>query len=229
MKHVIQPYMPVRKGFFILLFLSVILFFVLFSMNFGNLNSASKIRELSKEIHELTTEKELLEFEIAKMKRSEEITQVARREGHQNNVVLQSRLADLESELEFYRDVVGGVGVHSIPRIKGLRITRLEGAGRYGYKLVLTYLNKTTRVAEGSLAVAIYGDLDGMRTALRYSEVVESGPKSLHFKFKRFFMFEGTLKLPDGFVARQIEIEISNSSRKQEGYKETYDWDSAIN
>jgi hypothetical protein len=228
-KHVIRPHMPMRKGLSILLFLSVILFLVLFAMNFGDLNSARKIRELSKEVHELIATRKLLEFEIAKMRRSEEITQGARREGHQNNVALQSRLAELESELEFYRDVVGGVGVHSIPQVKGLRITRLEGPGRYGYKLVLTYLNKTTRVAEGSLALVVYGDLDGVRTGLKFSEIVESGPQSLDFSFKRFFMFEGTFKIPEGFVARQIEIEVTNSSRKRAGYKETYDWESAIN
>ena len=229
MKHVIRPHTPVRKGLFILIFLFTILFLVLFSINFGDMNSARKIRDLSKEVRELTIAKDLLNFEIAKMKRYEEITRGAEIEGHQKNVALQSRLAELESELEFYRDVVGGVGVNSIPRIKGLRINQLEGVGRYSYKLVLTYLNKTTRVAEGSLTVTIYGELDGRRTALGYREIVESGPKSLDFSFKRFFMFEGTLKLPEGFVARQLEVEVASSSRKQEAYKETYDWESAIN
>ena len=59
--------------------------------------------------------------------------------------------------------------------------------------------------------------------------MLEAGSDNLAFKFKHFRLFEGSLKLPDGFIPRQISVAVQSRMPAQSSSFETYDWSTVRN
>ena len=236
MKLVITPHRPVRKALIAVGLTLAVLLAVVVALDYGHwraiagaMVSTGEKRSLLDEAVTLRRENERLRFQLARLRRSEEIHRSTREENHDLLVAAQAEIAALKRETQFFRDVIGSAEVGTGPRIGGVQVKALEGTGRYGYKLVMTHVNKDDREAEGSLRVALQGEYKGQRKALRLSEVVESGPETFSFKFKHFRLFEGTIRMPDGFVPRQIEVAVRGRGRSGDAYSETYDWASVLN
>ena len=62
----------------------------------------------------------------------------------------------------------------------------------------------------GVLHIGVKGDLKGEHKTLSLDQLAEGGAGSLGFKFKHFHLFEGTLKLPEGFIPRQINVAVQS-------------------
>lgn len=236
MKLVVTHHRPLRKIAVRLALVGGTALAVLVALDYGHWKSIANAmiatgekRTLLKEVVDLRRENETLHDQVAALKRAQAISRHARKDNHAELVSLQNRIAELESEINFYRNVVGATGVSSGPQVKGIEIDELEGDGRYRYKLVLTHVSKSNGLAEGSLALGIRGEQEGQRTELGYADVVESGPASLEFKFKHFHLFEGTLRIPQDFVPRQIHLAVSHGSRRKSPQPQIYDWASVLN
>ena len=236
MKLVVTHHRPVRKMAVRAVGVIVAVVAVLIAFDYGHWKSIANAmistgekRSLLQEVVELRQKNESLEDEIVALRRAETVSAHSRKDNHAKLVASQSRIAELESEIEFYRNVVGGTAIGSGPRVKGIQIRELEGSGRYRYKLVLTHVSKSNGLAEGSLKLGIRGELEGKNASLDYADVVESGPSSLNFKFKHFHLFEGTLKIPESFVPRQIQLALNHGKRKSNLKPQVYDWASVLN
>ncbi len=236
MKLVITPHRPVRKALITFALLGIVGLALLIAIDYGQWKSIASAmvstgekRSLLKEVIALRRENETLAYDNARLRRAAEIAAHARQENHAQLVSLQSQVAALGSEIEFYRDVVGATEIDAGPRVNGIQIRALEGDGRYAYKLVMTHVSKDDRTAEGTLQVDVRGEIKGQRKALEFADIVESGPGALGFKFKHFHLFEGTLKMPAGFVPRQIHLAVREQSRRNRTHEETYDWASVLN
>lgn len=236
MKLVITPHRPVRKALISVALLAAVTLAILVALDYGHWQSIARAtvstgekRSLLEEAVALRKENAALHYENTRLRRATEIDGHARREHHEQLVRLEAQIAALSREVEFYRDVVGATEVNAGPRVNGIQIKALEGDGRYAYKLVMTHVSKDDRTAEGLLRVDVRGEFEGQRKALGFDEIVESGPGTLGFKFKHFHLFEGTLKMPPGFVPRQIHLAVQEKSRRRSAHEETYDWAAVLN
>ncbi|MGR8919724.1 MAG: DUF6776 family protein [Gammaproteobacteria bacterium] len=236
MKLVVTHHRPWRKALVTLAMLLGVALAVAVAMDYGHwksiagaMVSTGEKRTLLKEVVELRRNNEALRDQVAALKRSEAVHEQARKGNHAEMVALRATIAELTGEVEFFRDVVGATAVASGPRVRGIRIRPLAGDGRFGYKLVMTHVNKDSRIAEGSLDVDIRGEVGGERRELGFAEVAESGPSDLAFKFKHFHLFEGTLRMPPGFEPRQIEIAVRERARRTGAHTQTYDWAAVLN
>jgi hypothetical protein len=236
MKLVIKPHRPVRRALLLVGLGACAAFAAVVALDYGDwqrsahaMVSSGQKRTLLEEVTRLDDENAALRFELAQLRRAEEIGAVRRRGNRDEIMALQSEVAALNQELEFYRDIVGGAEVEGGPRVKGVEIRSLDDARRYRYRLVLMHVDEDDRMAEGTVRIGLRGDLAGQRKALSFAEVVESGPDVLAFKFKHFRLFEGTIKLPEGFVPRQISVAVHAKSRGRDSFAETYDWASVLN
>lgn len=191
--------------------------------------TTGKKRSLLEEVEDLRAANESLRYEIARLRRSDEINRATRQENHAQLVAVQTKNAALNQELEFYREVVAGTEVESGPKVSGIQLQSLNGEGRYRYRVVLTHVDKDDRVAEGVLNIGFRGEQGGKRKALAFSEVKESGPDSLDFKFKHFRLFEGTIRMPDDFVPEQVQVAVRSGRGSKGSYSESYDWASILN
>ncbi len=180
------------------------------------------------ELERLREENAALRFKIARLERSEEIARTARSDSQAQFVQLQAEVAGLKREIEFYRDVVGAADNAAGPRVKGVQLKALADAGRFGFRVILAHIDENDRAAEGAVRLAVKGELKGQAKSLG-GEVVEAGAASLNFKFKHFRMVEGVLRLPDGFVPRQITVAVQGRMPVASSSSETYDWAAVLN
>ena len=236
MKLIITQHRPVRRILVVVGFVGMAVLAAAIAIDRGHWKSIAEAmvssgnkRTLLQEVAQLHREQEDLRFELARLRRTEEINRHARADNHEYLVRLQTEIAVLNQELDFYRDVVRTTEAESGPRLKGIQLKTLEGEGRYSYRLVLTHVDRDDRVAEGKLDIGFLGELKGERKALSFVDVKESGTESLSFKFKHFRLFEGTVKMPDGFVPQQLHVAVTNKRRSKESFSGTYDWASLLN
>ena len=178
----------------------------------------------AEEVARLRDENSALRYELTRLQRNQEIDKSARSDDHVQFMRLQAEVAKLNADIAFYRDVVGAPDTDPGAQVKGLQLRALDSAGRYGYRLVLAHIDENDLVAEGSIRIAVKGALKGQSKMLAQGEVIEVGSDSLAFKFKHFRLFEGSLKLPDGFIPRQISVAVQSRIPTQSSSSETYDW-----
>ena len=193
MKLIITQHRPVRRILVVIGFVGMAVLAVAIAVDHGHWKSIAEARvssgnkrTLLQEVAQLHREQEDLRFELARLRRTEEINRHARADNHEYLARLQTEIAVLNQELDFYRDVVRTTEAKSGPRLKGIQLNTLEGEGRYSYRLVLTHVDRDDRVAEGKLDIGFLGELKGERKALSFVDVKESGTESLSFKFKHF-------------------------------------------
>ena len=236
MKLVIRPDRPIRKIFVYLTFFLALGLVFLFSIDYGHWRSSARelalnsaYKALLVEVRKLSGENAKLHKEIAKLNRAEEISAHLREENHTEMVRLQDKVALLSGELDFYRDIVRSSEVDNGPKVRGFRIKNLQGEGRFGYKIVMTFINKQHKYAEGKLNLVLLGELEGVGKSINFQEVVESGEKSFKFKFKHFHLFEGTIRLPERFAPLQIQVLVDNKKGRKYDAENTFDWASILN
>jgi hypothetical protein len=235
-KLIIKPHRPLRRalviigaGVAVLLALAVALDYGHWRAIAGAMVATGDRRALLEEVIDLRRENEKLRFALNRLQRAGEIDQTARGTMRESLVEREAEIAALEREVRFYRDVVGTAEVGAGPKIGGMRVKTIDGDGRYRYTLVMTYIDKDDRLAEGTVQVDLRGEQRGKSAALKFSQVVESGPETLAFKFKHFHLFEGTLRLPSDFQPRQIDVAVRGKGRSGSSHAETYDWSSVLN
>ena len=236
MKLVITPHRPLRRILVVLGFVGTAVLAVAIALDYGHwksiataMVSTGQKRSLLEEVTRLRKENESLKYELSRAARAEDINRATREDNHEQLVTLQTEIATLNQELDFYREIVGGTEVESGPKVKGIQLKVLNGDGRYRYRVVLTHVDKDDRTAEGVLNLGFSGELEGQRKALTFADVKESGPESLAFKFKHFRLFEGTIKMPDGFVPQQLQVAVRNKAGSRGSFAETYDWATILN
>ena len=194
----------------------------------GAMVSTGEKRSLLDEVITLRRDNADLRFQLTRAARQAEIDKAKNREHHARMVDLKREIAELEGEIEFFRDVVGGTRIGGGPRVGGLSLRALSGDGRYGYTLVLTHAGKDNQVVEGELEIGVDGTLADEPKRLPFAQLVESGAADLSFKFKHFHLFEGTLRIPTDFIPRQVQVAVRQGRKKKPTRDATFDWALAL-
>lgn len=184
---------------------------------------AARLTEVNARYEQSITE---LRERQAVLERSNQIEREAYKQLETAVAGLQDEIAELKSELAFYRGIVTPGEAKS-----GLRVQSFELASNglergYRYKLVLTQVLKNDRVASGRVTVAIEGNQDGRITTLELADVATEG-KELAYKFKYFQNFEGNLVLPEGFSPVRVMVKVNPRDQRHEGVERVFDWPAA--
>ncbi|MEM7468703.1 MAG: DUF6776 family protein [Pseudomonadota bacterium] len=236
MKLVVKQHRPVRRATIILFFLLGATLAVAVAFNYGKWNhilstldrSQSKAGLIEENI-ELKQQVDELESEIARNRRVIDIDKNARIDYQKSVTALETDIANLESELGFYREIFASTEAESGPQVRGFRITDFDGERRYQYRLVLTHVTKDDRVADGNVAVEFRGKKDGKEHWVRLGQIAQDGADPLSFKFKHFRRIEGIMELPEGFLPRDIYVAVHQSGRSKLSFNEVYKWKSVVN
>ena len=236
MKLIIRPHNPIKKYIYLVLFAVSICLLTAIVVDYGSWKYLSNIvaqnqdyQNLLREVADLEKENKRLYLDIARFKKSEDAEKKVRSDNHSALVDSEKKISQLQGELEFYRAIVRSSEVDKGPRVKGVRIKKLQGESRFRYKIVLTYINKQHKYAEGRLKFELRCISNGNKIVYSHKELAESGRKNMKFKFKHFHLFEGTFKLPQEITPLQIEVSLSDNRGRTLGEKNVYDWLSVVN
>ncbi|TKB51509.1 hypothetical protein FCL40_02855 [Ferrimonas sediminicola] len=132
---------------------------------------------------------------------------------------LQGQVDRLNTELIFYRNIMApeksadGVVIHE------LAMEQIGDSDHYRYKLVLTQQKKRRGFSKGRVAVSLQGSRNGKPVTYSLTDLgVEA--KTLSFSFRYFQELEGAYRLPEGFVADQVQVRVSLSGSSKGGTTE---------
>lgn len=189
---------------------------------FNMIEADENVAQLEKTIDELKEDKIALRDQLALVERSTQVDGQAYLEVKENLKALQQEILELREEVGFYRGIVAPRESSAGLRIDRLKITEAAGERLYHYNLVLTQVLKNHRNVRGKVTLLVEGLLNDRPKKLKMREVTVSKKRSMDFKFKYFQKFEGDLRLPKGFIPRQVIVEVNAHKRKK--IQGAFDW-----
>lgn len=182
--------------------------------------------ELDAMLQAVSIENEELRRRLALAEREAEVDQRAAQEvsGELND--LQARIAELESDLQYYRKVVSEQTDSTGLMISRFDLTPTAKQNTKRYKLVLrqqdadgdTYL-------EGHVNVTLAGRQGGQQRRVALREISpEQDEDNIRLRFKYFQNVEGELVIPDGFVPERIEISAIAKTPVAKRVDQAFEW-----
>ena len=181
-------------------------------------------KRLWAENRHLEDENSTLRERIIMLERMTQIDGQAAAELHEEMKKLQDETYKLKEELEFYQAIMTSTGSSEGLSIQGMRIARLAEGNNYSFKLILTHVAKSDKVAEGTIEISLEGLQDGVARVLNITDVILNPAIDLSFNFKNFKRFEGNMMLPDGFKPHRVIVKLQPKDAKLSKIKRVFDW-----
>ncbi|WP_127475788.1 DUF6776 family protein [Sulfurivermis fontis] len=178
---------------------------------FDTLTAQQELGELNRQNAELHQEIVALREEKAVLERSIQIDRQAYKALEATVGGLQAEIAEYKSELAFYRGIVSPKDAQQGLRVESFDITANGVENSFRFKLVLTQVLKSDRLARGRATFEVEGLQEGQNKTLLQHEVTTDATKFFTFNFKYFQNFEGDLTLPAGFIPLRVVVKLDPS------------------
>lgn len=192
-----------------------------------------KVDPTTAELQEQTT---FLAHELAavadKLERSQERARVLEEETsvmRQANRILreqeserQAELHRLQSELDFYRRLVGTGGSQPGLAVYQAEILPTDSPRVFEFELTLTQNIRRASIVSGRLQIEVEGILDDRPVTLDWSELREDDVSTAQFRFKYFQQIEGFLSFPAGFSPLRLRVTLE--PERAEPVVQEYRW-----
>jgi hypothetical protein len=182
--------------------------------------------ELFEELQSSVLENSELRRQIAILDRSSVMDQRATEEVHSTIVTLQERVAQLEQDIVYYRQVVSDETGETGLVISQLDIATTSTAGVYSYKLVLRQLDADgDSYLIGFVNINLVGSQGEDQMIVPLREVSqEQELLDIRLRFKYFQNIEGSLSLPDGFVPERVQIAAVSTEPVEKDINQDFSW-----
>jgi len=137
---------------------------------------------------------------------------------------LQELIFNLRRELTFYQGIITASSYSRGLNIQGLHIEATRRKGFFKYKLVLTNIGKSDKVAEVSIDMKVEGkDKSGFRT-LKLSEISAATEYTNRIKIRNFERVEGNFNIPDGFRPLRVLVDLKEHDGEKLRLHRVFDW-----
>ncbi len=143
----------------------------------------------------------------------------------QNEIkLLQEDIFNLRRELTFYQGIITASSYSRGLNIQGLHIEATHKKGFFKYKLVLTNIGKSDKVAEVYIDMKVEGkDKSGFRT-LKQSEISVGTENTNRIKIRNFERVEGNFNIPDGFQPIRVLVDLKEHDGEKLRLHRVFDW-----
>jgi len=212
---VVVPYRPIRRIALLCLAILLVTGGIFSAYQAGHRNGTAQDEadqinreQLIAELVNLVAENSSLRSQVALLDRSSVMDRQANDEVQETIFGLRERVAELEQDVLFYRQVMSKDLVNVGLVIGQMDIKKTELPNRFNYKLVMrqqeshgdTYLT-------GHLNVNVMGTRGQEQVEIPLHELSQDEDQlEIRLRFKYFQNIEGVLELPLGFVPQQIHI-----------------------
>ena len=229
----VVPYRPGRRVLFTLLLLTGVAVsaaggwgYAYYTTVLTQQGEQAEKRELSAQLTDLRQENEALKRQIAILDRSSAVDQQTGAELQETLTALRQRVAQLEEDVLFYRQVVEEEADETGLVIGQLDIDATRSPDRYRYKLVMrqqdadgdTYLT-------GHVNFNLVGQLQDQQVILPLRDLSEFEDElDIRLRFKYFQNIEGELALPEGFQPDRIQIVAVATEPVSKRINEDFGW-----
>ena len=180
--------------------------------------------DLAQKLKQSVSLTETYRQEVAALKLADEIDLQADVGVQQTILELQTQLARVQEEVQFYKGVM-------LPKVedKGLRIERLrvENSGepnRFKYNLLLTQVVNKYDYVQGDVEINLVGDEDNLGSNLPLGDISTQDQDSIRFRFRYFQNIDGELMLPDGFIPKEVMVVAQSTGRSSQRQERRFTW-----
>lgn len=176
---------------------------------------ASKQRlALHGKIRELESERDQLRVQVAALQQGQVIDQQSYGTVRGDLKQLQEEILELRKEVEFYRGIAAPTERQGGIAIQSFKVQPVGESGLYRFELVITQvLNNDNNVA-GNLRLMLEGAVNGQSRRIDFSEISPNRSVKSSFRFRYFDKIGGDIRLPSGFIPRNVHIEVTANGRK---------------
>jgi septal ring factor EnvC (AmiA/AmiB activator) len=207
--------------------LAVLLCFGLFELGqraggHSVLKGDERRQALRAEVGRLQAESQQLKEELAQVRTSLDVDREAQARLQDSLAASETRVAELNEELEFYRRiVVPPEGQSARLRVQTFEITPGSIANGYRLKLLLVQSPQRSGRAQGQVDLSLHGTLHGEERILTLQEVAAE-PQA--FEFLYFQDVDIDIILPEGFTPGTAEIELRSGQRNTRVVAASFPW-----
>ena len=182
--------------------------------------------ELTAEINSLRLENADLQRQTAILERSSVMDQQANAEVQGTITSLRARIAQLEEDIVFYRQVVAEETEETGLMIGQLDLDATTDPGRYRYKLVMRQKDADgDTFLLGHVNVNLIGLQGDEQVILALRDIAETENElDIRLRFRYFQNIEGELTLPEGFQPDRIQIAAVSDEPVSKTISEDFGW-----
>lgn len=176
-----------------------------------------RIRELQRDNREQRLQ--LAAVETQRVGQAREREELARTIGS-----LQADVARLTRDLAFYRGVVGETANAPVVRVQQLRIVQGATAEEYVLHLVLGRPLRPEDTVSGKARLTIEGASGTTPVSLDLTQVSGIASGELSFSYRYLQPLEQPVKLPAGFTAQRVTVELDVARKGVSPVRESFLW-----
>lgn len=228
---VVRSYTPLRRalligGSFVLLLMAL---YVAFewgrsTAGFDARGARAEVGDLNDRLQELQDDNrqqrlKLAAIETQRVGQSREREELARTIGS-----LQADVARLTRDLAFYRGVVGQSADAPVVRVQQLRITRGTAGDEYVLHLVLGRPLRPEDSVSGKARLWIEGASGATPVSLDLAQISGISSGELAFSYRYLQPLEQLVKLPAGFTAQRVTVELAVARKGVNPVRESFLW-----
>ena len=162
--------------------------------------------------------------EIADLKLGEEVDALATEDVRKTVESLQTRIAQLNEEILFYKGVMApSVGEKGL-RIERLKVQKTTVPDRFKYSLRLTQVVDKHEYVQGGVRINFKGLEGQSEKEFKLSDLDKTRQEAIRFRFKYFQNIDGELTLPQGFEPREVIIVAQPTGGNAQRLEKKFDW-----
>jgi hypothetical protein len=162
--------------------------------------------------------------EIADLKLGEEVDALATEDVRKTVESLQTRIAQLNEEILFYKGVMApSVGEKGL-RIERLKVQKTTVPDRFKYSLRLTQVVDKHEYVQGGVRINFKGLEGQSEKEFKLSDLDKTRQEAIRFRFKYFQNIDGELTLPQGFEPREVMIVAQPTGGNAQRLEKKFDW-----
>lgn len=228
-----QPGLRLRQ-FLILLGFSVcagVIGFVIGTQHaeFQHRDSVKTRAVLAQQVGQLQEDNTRLRQIQINLERGTRIDQQAIREAQRSISQLEKTVAQLNSDLSFYKNIMAPGEVESNLQVQRLRVTPAGEENRFNFRLSLTQVGDNQSYIAGQAAVSILGSRAGKKEVIPLRDLSDELDEiGIAFRFRYFQDVEASLSLPEGFEPAAVQIVAQAEGKKSARVERLFEWNDLI-
>ena len=225
-KMVVVPYRPGRRFMLVALLVLGVSASAAGGFMYGYMNTLRSQQELSQQLIAAETENSELRRQVAILDRSSVMDQRATEEVQETIRGLRDRVAQLEQDIVYYRQVVSAETEDTGLIISQLDIDATREANRFRYKLVLRQQDADgDTFLTGHVNINLVGSQGEEQQILALRDLsAEQDQLDIRLRFKYFQNIEGELVLPDNFVPDRLQIAAVSVEPVEKSINQNFSW-----
>lgn len=180
----------------------------------------TQVELLEERISALQKERDQLRLDAAKFERAAQIDESAVSTVQAELEGLEENNAALQQQVDFLKSLLSGD--ISMLQLNDLELSKQEGGNSYRYAFTLSKRTKDKQKVRGQVKLSVAGQLKGKAKELGGGELGIG--KGLKMGFSHFQKFEGELKLPVGFIPRELRVKVKPGGKKIKSFEQSFEW-----